>query len=351
MPMHVEMVTLVRNCKNHKVILSCKFLISMCCRPITHMLWANTWKYRTRQGTSWCHPNCVCLADKSWHLFWSMQSRSLWWSSSGHLVQRGRFRQPKQKQVILSSNPRLTSLMTVYKIPKLTWLLSCLAPIFWCRQGVHQFFFPHNLHSKRSQTFGWPFYIISISSAICSISSWVCLKIEDPPNFSRNDPFLDFETSDVIIFDAKIVSTLQVHEPHAHGEDSGNHGHGRHSSIPGLGQLQLFFSEQKRKEKWNSRWWIHLPVSYIVAFCYRNHCVQHLHDAHEVLANVIVLFGLFGDPLSQTAQTMLPSLLDRPSAKVLSGTPELWTVGPVSFLPVSFGGSVGLQSEKGVGPW
>lgn len=201
MPMHVEMVTLVRNCKNHKVILSCKFLISMCCRPITHMLWANTWKYRTRQGTSWCHPNCVCLADKSWHLFWSMQSRSLWWSSSGHLVQRGRFRQPKQKQVILSSNPRLTSLMTVYKIPKLTWLLSCLAPIFWCRQGVHQFFFPHNLHSKRSQTFGWPFYIIS--SAICSISSWVCLKIEDPPNFSRNDPFLDFETSDVIIFDAK----------------------------------------------------------------------------------------------------------------------------------------------------
>lgn len=77
----------------------------------------------------------------------------------------------------------------------------------------------------------------------------MCLKIEDPPNFSRNDPFRDFETSDVIIFDAKIVSTLQVHEPHAHGEDSGNHGHGRHSSIPGLGQLQLFFSEQKRKEK------------------------------------------------------------------------------------------------------
>ena len=30
----------------------------------------------------------------------------------------------------------------------------------------------------------------------------------------------------------------------------------------------------------------------------------------EVLANVVVLFGLFGEPLSQTAQTMLPSLLD-----------------------------------------
>ena len=29
----------------------------------------------------------------------------------------------------------------------------------------------------------------------------------------------------------------------------------------------------------------------------------------QVLANVIVLFGLFGEPLSQTAQTMLPGLL------------------------------------------
>ncbi|OLQ05131.1 MATE efflux family protein 4, chloroplastic [Symbiodinium microadriaticum] len=31
---------------------------------------------------------------------------------------------------------------------------------------------------------------------------------------------------------------------------------------------------------------------------------------YQVLANVVVLFGLFGEPLSQTAQTMLPSLLD-----------------------------------------
>lgn len=192
------------------------------------LLKSGTWKYRTRQGTSWCHPNCVCPADKSWHLFWSMQSRSLWWSSSGHLVQSGyaaedfeervRFRQPKQKQVILSSNPRLTfsktALMT-YKIPNLTWYLhkeilriaelSGSNILMW--SGCPSKFILQPTQQMISNL--WMTILISsagpLFQAICSISSWVCLKIEDPPNFSRNDPFLDFETSDVI------NDTIRIH--------------------------------------------------------------------------------------------------------------------------------------------
>ncbi|CAJ1351562.1 unnamed protein product [Effrenium voratum] len=37
--------------------------------------------------------------------------------------------------------------------------------------------------------------------------------------------------------------------------------------------------------------------------------------AYQVLCNMVVLFGLCGEPLSQTAQTMLPGLLERPSPK------------------------------------
>jgi len=60
--------------------------------------------------------------------------------------------------------------------------------------------------------------------------------------------------------------------------------------------------------------------------------------AYQVLANVIVLFGLFGDPLSQTAQTMLPSLLDRPSAKARKLVKNLSMVG------IGISASVGLFS-------
>ncbi|CAK9102519.1 unnamed protein product [Durusdinium trenchii] len=60
--------------------------------------------------------------------------------------------------------------------------------------------------------------------------------------------------------------------------------------------------------------------------------------AYQVLANVIVLFGLFGEPLSQTAQTMLPGLLDRPSREARELMKNLAVVA------LGIAGSVGLLS-------
>jgi len=60
--------------------------------------------------------------------------------------------------------------------------------------------------------------------------------------------------------------------------------------------------------------------------------------AYQVLANVIVLFGLFGEPLSQTAQTMLPGLLDRPSPKARK------LVKNLSVVAIGISASVGIFS-------
>ncbi len=246
-----------------------------------------------------------------------MQSRSLWWSSSGHLV-------------VGSSASSGASPDTCWPV----WLQ-------W-GQGVHQNS-SHNLHSKGSQAVAWPFQLISsaggLFQAIYYLKSWVSQNWR-PAKFLQKwsiSRFWDIRCYQFWCYSypPRFMSLTLM------AKTAGTMG----TAVTAAYQVWdscSFFSPKNvvswKSEKEVSRWWIHLPFFCIVAFCYGDHCVQHLHDAHKVLANVIVLFGLFGDPLSQTAQTMLPSLLDRPSAKVLSGTPELWNVslGQVHF-SVSFG--------------
>ena len=60
--------------------------------------------------------------------------------------------------------------------------------------------------------------------------------------------------------------------------------------------------------------------------------------AAQVLCNMVVLFGLCGEPLSQTAQTMLPGLLERPSPKAGGDR-------GVSFYRFFFLGRVRLQKK------